>query len=99
MIQYFKLHPQPTILKKIIDGKYKEKIPSVLFKYTYGGTDECNTLESAIRNPAERVMSVLNYGLHNCAAERKISDEKTEEKFRRINSMAELRKHPELRDK
>lgn len=49
--------------------------------------------------PLGILQSVLNYGLHNCAAERKISDEKTEEKFRRINSMAELRKHPELRDK
>lgn len=81
------------MLKKIIDGKYKEKIPSVLFKYTDGGTDQRNTLESvkiasiclfkefdldllitarctpghSYRNPAERVMSVLNYGLQNCA--------------------------------
>lgn len=82
-----------TMLKKTIDGKYKEKIPSVLFKYTDGVCHQRNTLESvkiasiclfkefdldllitarctpghSYRNPAERVMSVLNYGLQNCA--------------------------------
>lgn len=30
----------------------------------------------SFRNPAERVMSVLDYGLQNCATERKMLDEK-----------------------
>jgi hypothetical protein len=44
-------------------------------------------------------MSVLNYGLQNCATERQLSDEKIEDKLKRINRMTELRKHPEKRGK
>lgn len=93
VFQASSLFRHATMLKKIIDGKYKEKIRNVLFKYTDGGTDQRNTLASvkiaiiclfkefdldllitarctpghSYRNPVERVMSVLNYGLQNCA--------------------------------
>ncbi|XP_053407150.1 uncharacterized protein LOC123547869 isoform X1 [Mercenaria mercenaria] len=78
--------------------------PSIILKYTDGGTDQRNTLESvkcaniclfrefdldmliAVRcapgqsyvNPAERVMSVLNFGLQNVATERQQMDEEFE---------------------
>lgn len=42
-------------------------------------------------NPAERIMSVLNLGLQNCALERQCGDEQTEKQFRKCNSMADIR--------
>jgi len=51
-------------------------------------------------NPAERIMSILNYGLQNVATERERQDNETELKLKRCNSVASirelLRKHPEL---
>jgi hypothetical protein len=35
-----------TMLKKNIEVKYTDEVPSALFKYTDGGTDQRNTLES-----------------------------------------------------
>ena len=75
--------------------KTVQDMPRILLKFSDGGTDQCNTLESvkcslicifkeldldmliAARcapgqswiNPAERVMSILNIGLQNCAIE------------------------------
>lgn len=80
-------------LQKILEDNQK---PSIILKYTDGGTDQRNTLESvkcaiiclfrgfdldmlvavlcgpgqSYVNPAERVMSVLNFGLQNVATER-----------------------------
>ena len=50
-------------------------------------------------NPAERVMSILNLGLQNCALQRDKMDDEAESKVKRLNSMRELRKHPELKEK
>ena len=116
-----------AILKKVIESL--EKQPSVLLKYTDGGTDQRNTLESvkcasiclfkefnldmliAVRcapgqsyiNPAERIMSILNYGLQNCATERARLDEESEKLVKKSNSMAQLRiaalKQPQLVEK
>lgn len=107
----------------------KDSEAPVLMKFTDGGTDQRNTLESvkcaaiclfielnldmiiiarcapghSWTNPAERIMSILNLGLQNCALERPRSDEATEVEFKRHRSMAELRalmdKKPELRAK
>ena len=101
----------------------------MVMKYTDGGTDQHNTLESvkcahiclfkefdldmliaarcapghSFANPAVRVMSVLNYGLQNCATETHIVDEDTETLLRKCNSIADLRamatKEPELQAK
>ena len=116
-----------VILQKVTESL--EKQPSILLKYTDGGTDQRNTLQSvqcasiclfkefnldmliAVRcapgqsyiNPAERIMSVLNYGLQNCATERARLDEESEKILKRCNSMAELRtaavKQPQLVEK
>ena len=116
-----------VILKKVTESL--ERQPSILLKYTDGGTDQRNTLQSvqcasiclfkefnldmliAVRcapgqsyiNPAERIMSILNYGLQNCATERARLDEESEKLLKRCNSMAELRttavKHPQLVEK
>ena len=54
-------------------------------------------------NPAERIMSILNLGLQNCATERKQLDEETEAEFKKCKSMAKLRslaaKKPEIKEK
>ena len=42
-------------------------------------------------NPAERIMSILNIGLQNCATERKRVDENNEAAIKKCGSMAELR--------
>ena len=98
----------------------------VLLKYSDGGTDHRNTLESvkcsaiclfkemnldllvlarcapghSWRNPAERIMSILNLGLQNCALERQKCDDATESTLKKCGSMKEIRvaasKHPEL---
>ncbi|CAG2208657.1 unnamed protein product [Mytilus edulis] len=53
------------------------------------------------RNPAERIMSLLNLGLQNCALERERSDDATEKLLKRCGSMADIRteaeKKPELK--
>lgn len=50
-------------------------------------------------NPAERIMSILNLGLQNCALER----ENTDDVFKSCNSMSDIRsavsKKPELEEK
>lgn len=89
----------------------------ILLRFTDGGTDQRNNLESvkcssicifreldldmlvharcapgqSWTNPAERIMSVLNLGLQNCALERQCGDEQTEKQFRKCNSMADIR--------
>lgn len=54
-------------------------------------------------NPAERVMSILNIGLQNCALERSKGDDDTESDIRKCGSMADLRtmavKKPNLKKK
>ena len=54
-------------------------------------------------NPAERVMSILNYGLQNCATERQVQDESTESILKRCNSTVAIReqakKTPALKEK
>ncbi|CAG2185017.1 unnamed protein product [Mytilus edulis] len=53
------------------------------------------------RNPAERIMSLLNLGLQNCALGRERSDDATEKLLKRCGSMADIRteaeKKPELK--
>ena len=87
--------------------------PSVLLKYTDGGTDQRNTLESvkvaticlfkelgldmiitgrcapshSYTNPAERIMSILNIGLQNCATERERDDDEFGKAIKSCNSM------------
>lgn len=108
-----------AILKSIVEQRLSQDLesPKILFKYTDGGTDQRNTLESvklacialflelkldmliAVRcapgqsflNPAERIMSILNYGLQNCATERQLLDEPTEVILKRCSSMAAIR--------
>ena len=101
-------------LLKLLEGKDFK----VLMKYTDGGTDQRNTLESvkcasiclflelnldmlilcrcapgqSWLNPAERVMSILNLGLQNCALEREKGDEHMENYIKKCNSMASMRK-------
>ncbi|KAL8607708.1 hypothetical protein ACOMHN_039382 [Nucella lapillus] len=57
----------------------------------------------SFRNPAERVMSILNIGLQNCATERKQTDEAAETLLKRCSSVSAIRsmaaKHPELQEK
>ena len=54
------------------------------------------------RNPAERVMSILNLGLQNCSLERESSGDELEKKLRSHSSMQAVRdaavKQPELKD-
>ncbi|WAR05994.1 LOW QUALITY PROTEIN: hypothetical protein MAR_021363 [Mya arenaria] len=54
-------------------------------------------------NPAERIMSILNYGLQNVATERQKLDEETEKKLNRCNGMSSVRellkKEPDLEPK
>ena len=54
-------------------------------------------------NPAERVMSILNYGLQNVATERKKMDDETEALLKRCNSSNQIREkareHPFLVEK
>ena len=54
-------------------------------------------------NPAERVMSILNIGLQNCALQRMESDEGTERELKKCGSMAQIRslgeKKPEIKEK
>lgn len=47
------------------------------------------------RNPAERIMSLLNLGLQNCALERERSDDATEKLLKRCGSMADIRTEAE----
>ncbi|XP_033647591.1 uncharacterized protein LOC117307057 [Asterias rubens] len=91
---------------------------SVVLKYTDGGTDQRNTLESvkcaticlflalnldmiilarcapghSWMNPAERIMSILNLALQNCALEREAGDAAAEAEFKKCNSMAATRR-------
>lgn len=106
-----------------------QKDAKILMKFTDGGTDQRNTLESVVCasicifyeldldmmilarcapghswiNPAERIMSVLNIALQNCALERGKGDEETEMKLKKCGSMASIRalaeKNPEIREK
>ncbi|KAK7092705.1 hypothetical protein V1264_008410 [Littorina saxatilis] len=103
-----------AMLAKVIE---KDGAPHVLLKYTDGGTDQRNTLESvkcaticlfsefsfdmvvSVRcapgqsyiNPAERVMSLLNLGLQNCATERSAMDEASEKIIKTCNSVSSIR--------
>jgi len=91
--------------------------PSVVLKFSDGGCDHRNTLESmkcssiciskeldldlyvATRcapgqtwtNPAERVVSILNIGLHNCALTREKGSDELEKKLKSCTSMAAVR--------
>ena len=94
-------------------------MPSVLMKYSDGGTDQRNNLESVkiaticlfkeldldllitVRcapghsyvNPAERIMSILNIALQNCATERfSCDDPSLENQLKKCHSMADIRK-------
>jgi len=104
-----------TLVKEI---NKLETLPSVLLKFSDGGTDQRNTLESvkcslicvfkelnldmliAARcapghswtNPAERVMSLLNIGLQNCALERVAGDDTLEKALKAASSMDAIRK-------
>lgn len=105
----------------------ERQVPPVLLKFSDGGTDQRNTLESvkcaticvfrelnldmmilgrcapgnSWVNPAERIMSILNLGLQNCALERNATEEDPD-KFKGYNSMAAIRsaidKKPELKE-
>ena len=116
-----------AMLAKILEKE--EQIPSVLFKYTDGGTDQRNTLEAvkcaniclffefqfemviaarcapgqSYKNPAERVMSILNIGLQNSATEGTEMDETAESLLKKCNSCASIRdrqkSHQDLKDK
>ena len=94
------------------------EIPNILLKYSDGGTDQRNTLESvrcaticlfkelnldmviasrcapghSFMNPVERVMSVLNIGLQNCALEREKMEDEKEALVKRCSSASEVRK-------
>ena len=100
-----------AVLTKLI------KDEKVVLKFTDGGTDQRNNLESikcasiclflehnldmliharcapgqSWTNPAERVMSLLNVALQNCALQRSASDEETERQLKKCNSMAAIR--------
>ena len=54
------------------------------------------------RNPAERIMSLLNLGLQNCALQRESCDDAMEKLLKKCGSMSDIRieaaKKPELRD-
>ena len=50
----------------------------------------CCPMQSWV-NPAERVMSVLNIAIQNCALEREVMNDKFEKKMKTINSMSHLR--------
>jgi hypothetical protein len=97
--------------------RWSENAPPMLLKFSDGGTDQRNTLESvkcsliavfkllnldmivAARcapgqswiNTAERVMSILNIALQNCALERPCCTEVTEGAIARCNGMQSLR--------
>ncbi|MES9904556.1 MAG: hypothetical protein ABW168_18000, partial [Sedimenticola sp.] len=105
-----------------------EDKPTVILKFTDGGTDHRNNLEHvkcasicmfkeldldmyiAARcapghswtNPAERVMSILNVGLQNCALSRTKGSEETEAQLKKCGSMDAIRKataiKPELKE-
>ena len=94
-----------------------ERKPSIVLKFTDGGTDQRNTLESvktaticlfketnaymiiagrcapghSYTNPAERIMSILNIGVQNCATERERGSDDFEKKIKSKNSMKEIR--------
>lgn len=116
-----------TSLSKFLCSK--NELPHVLFKYSDGGTDHRNTLESvkcsaiclfkeinldmlilarcapghSWRNPAERIMSLLNLGLQNCALERSQCNEELQKVMKKCGSMKDIKKktatskHPELK--
>ena len=114
-----------TMLAKIMHSNDAK----ILMKFTDGGVDQRNTLESvkcasiclflelnlemmiiarcapghSWTNPAERVMSILNIGLQNCALERAAGDANTETDLKKCGSMADIRamgiKKPELKGK
>ena len=97
--------------------KESQEIPPIFLKFTDGGTDHRNTLESvkcaliclfkeldldflvAARcapgqswtNPAERIMSILNIGLQNCALSRNKMQEDIEHELKRCNGMDDIR--------
>jgi hypothetical protein len=102
----------------IMLAKYSnDTMPSMLMKFSDGGTDQRNTLESvkcsliaifkllnlnkliAARcapgqswiNPAERVMSLLNIALQNCALERPACSDVVEKLIARCNGMQAVR--------
>lgn len=113
-----------SISKQIVD---KEQV-NVLLKYSDGGVDHRNNLESvkcayicmfkelnldmlilcrcapghSWRNPAERVMSILNLGLQNCSLERERLPENDEALLKKCGSMKEIRqmsvKEPHVKD-
>jgi hypothetical protein len=100
-------------------AKYADShaIPSVLLKYSDGGTDQRNTLESvkcsliaifkllhldmviagrcapgqSWSNPAERIMSLLNIALQNCALERPPCSDDIEKIIAKCNGMQAIR--------
>jgi hypothetical protein len=98
-------------LVKVVKMQHSDQ-KSVLLKFTDGGVDHRNTLESvkcasvclfqelnldmlilarcapghSFTNPAERIMSLLNLGLQNCATERSSSDVEGETLFRKCGS-------------
>lgn len=99
-------------------GKSMDRSAKILLKYSDGGVDHRNTLESvkcaticlfkeydldmvilarcapgnSWINPAERVMSILNLGLQNCALEREAStDKEMKAKLKSCGSMKEIR--------
>lgn len=100
-----------SISKQIVD---KEQV-NVLLKYSDGGVDHRNNLESvkcayicmfnelnldmlilcicapghSWRNPAERVMFILNLGLQNCSLERERLPEHDEALLKKCGSMKE----------
>ena len=95
--------------------------PRVVMKYTDGGTDQRNTLETiklaticlfkeldpyvdmiiagrcapghSYVNPAERIMSLLNIGVQNCATERERGLGEFEREIKPRKSMKEIREH------
>lgn len=103
-------------LTKILQMDIKP-VPKVILRFSDGGTDQKNTLESvkcaciclfkelnldmliiticapgnSWVNPAERIMSILNLGLQNCAFE--CGDDEGE--FKSCSSMTQIRDHIE----
>lgn len=97
-----------ALIKVFLNSPQKDA--KILMKFTDGGTDQRNTLESVVcasicifyeldldmmilarcapghswMNPAERIMSVLNIALQNCALERGKGDEETEKMLKKM---------------
>ena len=116
-----------SLVKQLRADAVESGLPPIILKFSDGGTDQRNTLESvklsliclfreldadliiAARcapgqswtNPVERVMSILNIGLQNCALERTVGSQEDEKLLKSCGCMDDIRKtavdHPSLK--